>query len=93
MKYKWTFRRESFIACPKRTQDNGQLPHEAIQEFIILGKNSIETAMMPFQYGCKYCGIPMPSDGKWQVTVDAFPVVELAENKTAQPKPPKEPGP
>ena len=67
MKYVWTFRRISYDFCPKR---NGQGPHEAVQEFVIQGKDFIDMVMPPFQDRCRFCKLAMPDEGKWQVSTE-----------------------
>jgi hypothetical protein len=54
----WVFRRLSFENCPRRKE----LPHEAAEEFIITRK---EFTL------CRFCKVPMPSEGRWQVSTEA----------------------
>ena len=68
MKYVWTFRRVSFDFCPTRGGHGS--PHEAVQEFVIQGKDFIESAVPLFQDHCRFCKLAMPSEGKWQVSTE-----------------------
>jgi hypothetical protein len=67
MKYVWTFRRISFELCLKR---QNEMPHEAIQEFVVQGKDFIDMVMPPFQNRCRFCKTTMPGEGKWQVSTE-----------------------
>jgi hypothetical protein len=67
MKYVWTFRRISYEFCLKR---QNEMPHEAIQEFVVQGKDFIDMVMPPFQDRCRFCKTTMPGEGKWQVSTE-----------------------
>jgi len=68
VKYVWTFRRLSFELCLKRA--NGA-PHEAVQEFVVNGKDFIESTLTPFGDRCRFCKTTMSSEGRWQVSTEA----------------------